>query len=121
MFEFQKTTSNSSANAQEATGMMEHLARMEKSTEDKEKSKIPKSDVKGDGEPKDVTVNFFGDQIFTSPPKTIKAAFKALKEFPKKAKNSSKAIYYTMTPISRYCDSDLAVIVRDMQEQQTEE
>ena len=120
MFEFKKETSNSSANAQEAKGMMEHLSKMEKSTKDKEKSNIPKSDVKGDGEPKGVTVKFFGDQIFTTPPKTIKAAFKALKDFPKKAKNSSKVIYYTMTPISRYCDSDLAVIVRDLDEEKTE-
>ena len=97
---------------------------MEKSASDKDQSKVNEASsnngTKDNDKPKDVTVKFFGDQILPKPPKTIKDAMKALKLFPKMAKNSSTVIYYTMTPISRYCDSDLALVIRDINLELTE-
>ena len=83
MFTFEKETSNSSANGQEAKGMMEHLSKMESSTKDKDRKKSDGSSSKGSAAPKGVKVKFFGDQILPKPPKTIKDAFAALKKFPK--------------------------------------
>ena len=118
MFTFEKITSNSSANADEGaeydSEMQDSIDTMNKVKEETEESEDDSK--KDDG----VTVDYYGDQILSNPPKTKKEALAALKKFPKVAKNSSKVIYYTMAPISRYCDSDLAVVVRDLNEKQTE-
>ena len=119
MLSFELEATNSSSTNQAASFLNDELGSMEKSTSKKKESKL--NNGTGEYKPENVKVKFFGDQILPKPPKTIKEAMKALKLFPKVAKNSTSVIYYTMTPIARYCDSDLALVVRDMNLDLTEE
>ena len=120
MLSFELEATNSSSTNQAASFLNDELGSMEKSTSKKKESKLTNG-TKSEYKPENIKVKFFGDQILPKPPKTIKDAMKALKLFPKVAKNSTSVIYYTMTPISRYCDSDLALVVRDINLDQTEE
>ena len=118
IFTFEQETSNSSANVKAATGLLSHLSRMESTTGSQsaagsDPSSAPSKPVNGNF-PKNVKYKYNGDQLLKKPPNSLNDVMTALKDFPKFAKNSTKVTFYSLSPIKRYCESDLATIIKDI-------
>ena len=77
-------------------------------------------DLKKTNIPENVKVDYSGDPIFTAPLKDFNDTIKAIRSFPKFARNSKKVMYYGLSPIKKYCESDLNTLIKEIGKDFTE-